>query len=132
MPGFRYRTESTRHHGSPAASDRRPKDPERSGRTSLVLQPLLHRRPDAAFGGVHEPRPHGVAEDEQPVVRPRGGGPFELPWLSVAEKIHFAERIGKSVADREISQQLERRVGGKCWVVAGFEERQSIVITRRV
>src|SRR5687767_244572 len=71
----------------------------------------------------------GRREDIEPLVRPRGPRPFELPRLGVPEKVDFREPFLIGGLNREGGQELEGGAGGVVRVVPGLEQEQPPPVT---
>ena len=72
-----------------------------------------------------------VAEKRTASRGARRGGPFELPRLGVAQEVHSREAALEGVANGEVGEQLERRARRVFRVVAGLEEKQAALESRR-
>jgi hypothetical protein len=70
----------------------------------------------------------GGGEDEQPVVASGGRRPLELPRFGIAEEIKLAQSRVARVVDREPGEQLERGTLREFRVVAGLQQKQTVVI----
>src|SRR5688572_25490215 len=94
--------------------------------------PCRHRGLETELQLMHETAPHGMSEDEQPVVGPRRLRPLALPWLVISQEVHFGQTSGKRVTESRVREQGEGRVLRERRVVAGLQEHQTVVIARAV
>src|SRR5687768_16826307 len=81
---------------------------------------------------MQKPGSPGAGKDEQPVVRPALVRPFELPRLSVAEKVDLPPAFGVCVLNRVLRQHAARATGQRLGAVAGLDEEERAVEARRV
>src|SRR5262245_62512332 len=97
-----------------------------------LRSPFLDLRRHLKLDGMQKPGSSGVRKNKQPVVTTHRGCPLLFPRLAIAEKVDLPQASRVCFLYGEIRQKLERRARMEFAVMAGLQQKQTIVVNRAV